>query len=127
MTHLRMVAAVALLGMVAACGILPPDLLGYERAPWVLDAVSGAQLDMRVIHGCSRLAGVDAIESEDRVEVRAWVDPEGGDCLLVLLFDPATVELDATLGTRELVGCMIERSTPPFDAREDCSEIVVEE
>lgn len=131
MTHLRVAAAVVLYGMVSACGILnptPPDLPGNERAPWVLDAVSGAQLDLRVIHGCSRLAGVDAVESEDRVEVRAWIGPTGDEgCFPALLFEPGRVVLDAPLGTRALVGCMIEQSTPPFDARDDCGEIVVEE
>jgi hypothetical protein len=116
--------------LMAGCGAenpTPLDLLGYERAPWVLDAISGTQLVLRVIHGCTRMAGVDAIESDDRVEVRAWVDRiEGQDCFLNLRYDAARVELDAPLGTRELVGCMLERSAPPFAARSDCSEIVQE-
>jgi hypothetical protein len=35
------------------------------------------------------------------------------------------VVLEAPLG-RELVGCMIERSPPPFEVRADCREIVTE-
>jgi hypothetical protein len=124
-------AALAIALLLGGCSAETPTAwndLGYDRAPWVLDAVSGRQLDLRVIHGCSRMAGVDAIESEDRVEVRAWVEPDDDDrCPLVLLFTPGRVVLEAPLGARELVGCFIERSTPPFDQRASCGEIVREE
>jgi hypothetical protein len=43
------------------------------------------------------------------------------------MFEQGRVVLDASLGTRELVGCMIEESVPPYDGRSDCGEIVAEE
>jgi hypothetical protein len=123
------VAAIGLL-LLAACGILippPPDRTGQARAPWVLSGGARDRLELSVMMmgaDCERFAGVDVIESDQDVEVRAWVEqlPAEG-CYLVRGYQPVTVDLDSSLGTRTLSGCMIEVS-PPHDTRESCAELV---
>ena len=88
---------------------------GGERvdAPWFVVGTRRADvliLDVGIgSSSCNDLHGFEAIESEDSVEIHAYVTvDEGGDCTAdydVLTID---LQLDDPLGQRRIVGCRPE-------------------
>lgn len=114
--------------LLSACAALPPpDRTDHVRVPWVLSGEADNRLDLGVMTtgaDCQRHTGVDVTESEEIVQIRAWVEevPQSG-CFLVRGYHAVTVTLGSPLGARVLSGCMIEES-PPHDARESCAELV---
>jgi hypothetical protein len=127
--HLRILGAAISVLLLTACGMfLPtPDRTGEVRVPWVLSGGAGNRLELGVMvmgADCQRFSDVDVIESDQNVEVRAWVEQLRTDaCFLVRGYDAVTVALSSPLGTRTLTGCMIAES-PPHDTRESCAELV---
>jgi hypothetical protein len=89
--------------------------------------MDGNRMTVSVMKGgedCSRFAGVDVIESEQSVEVRGWVDQLRTDaCFPVRTYKRVTIALNAPLGERALLGCVIEESGP-HKARKSCAELV---
>jgi hypothetical protein len=71
-------AAISLL-LLTACGITnppTPDRAGQVLKPWVLSGLAGNRLELGVMvmgADCERFADVEVIESDQNVEVRAWV------------------------------------------------------
>jgi hypothetical protein len=124
-------AAVSIL-LLTACGLdiippAPPDRTEQVRVPWLLYGGAGNELELGALTmgaDCQRFAGVDVIESDQNVEVRAWVEALPSDkCGLVLRIAPASVRLDAPLGPRALTGCMIDESGS-YSTRVDCAQLV---
>jgi hypothetical protein len=105
-------------------------LVAEYRAAWFLREVDGSGLTIAVMMGgcdCYRFARVDVVESDEAVELEAWVErlyPEG--CFMVSLFQETTVLLDKPLGHRTLAGCMLKPSAA-YNSRASCEEIVDEE
>jgi hypothetical protein len=128
--HVRALVVASLL-LVASCGPFnappTPNRAAQVRAPWVLREMAANGLVVSVRMGgedCSRFAGIDVVESAQTVEVRAWIDQFRTDgCFLVSVYKRVSVELIAPLGTRPLIGCMIEDSGP-HKARKSCAELV---
>jgi hypothetical protein len=115
--------------VLAACGLLlpRPDRTGLIQVPWVLSGDDGNRLEIAAMVGgadCEEFQGVDVIESDQIVEVRAWVEVLGTTCYAVGRgYRPVTLELSSPLGGRTLTECMIEDSRP-HDTRETCNERV---
>jgi len=114
--------------LLAACAVSPPpDRTEQVRAPWVLSGEADNRLDLSVMTAgadCERYSGVDVSESEDIVEIRAWVEvPRQDGCYLVRGYHAVTVTLGSPLGARTLTGCIIEESLP-HDTRASCAEVV---
>jgi hypothetical protein len=105
---------------------VPPDRTEQVRVPWVLSGGAGIRLELSAMTAgtdCERFAGVDVIESDQNVEVRAWVERLPADaCFMVRRYDAVTVDLSSPLGTRTLTGCMIKESAP-HDSRDGCDEV----
>jgi hypothetical protein len=127
--HTRILGAAISLLLLTACGLIipTPDRTGEVRVSWVLRGVAGNRLELGVMTAgadCQRFTDVEVIESDQNVEVRAWVEQLPADsCFMVRLYHPVTVALGSPLGTRTLTGCMIAESAP-HDTRETCAELV---
>lgn len=130
---MRILAASISLLLLTACGILPtpmPDRTGQVRVPWVLTTADGDRLEVAAMvggHDCDRFEGVDVIESDRDVEIRAWVTklPAASlGCFMVGGYEYVTVTLGSPLGTRALTGCMIEESGAQYDTRETCADLI---
>ncbi len=125
----RILGAASSLLLLAACGLILPwsDRTGQVRVPWILSGGAGNRLELSVMMqgaDCQRFADVDVIESDQNVEIRAWVEQLPADgCFMVRAYHPVTVTLDSPLATRTLSGCLIEESAP-HDTRESCGEPV---
>ena len=73
---------------------------------------------------CERFVDVEVVETDQNVELRAWVEESAADgCYTVRSYHPVTVDLCSTVGGRTLSGCLIEESTP-HDTRESCADLV---
>jgi hypothetical protein len=126
---MRILSAAISLLLLTACGLIipTPDRTGEVRVPWVLSGGDGNRLELRVMmmgSDCQRFADADVIESDQKVEVRAWVEQLRADgCFALRAYHPVTIALSSPLGTRTLIGCMIAGSAP-HDTRESCAEPV---
>jgi hypothetical protein len=116
--------------LLSACGLdtptPEPDRGDQIRVPWVVFGVDSAlELGaMTMGADCQRFAGVDVIESENGVEIQAWVEELVSDrCAMASRIALTSVTLDAPLGTRTLTGCMIGESGP-YSTRVDCAQLV---
>lgn len=112
----------------ACASVIPPETPSpFRRAPWYLLSEDGTDLVVGAVgggHDCDDLAGIDVIESDDRVEIRAWMeDVEVGrrGCFAIRGIHDGLVKLDAPIGDRVLVGCLL--GGDQLDVREDCREI----
>jgi hypothetical protein len=121
------VGAILLVFATGCTTLPPPDRTGQLRVPWVLTGGDDHSLQLSAMvmgTDCQRWNGVDVIESEEAVEIRAWVTEVGANgCFAVRRYEQVDVALGSPLGLRTLVGCMIEDSAP-HDTRQTCAEVV---
>jgi hypothetical protein len=127
----RLATSGAVIGilMFTGCGLIVPvpDRTEQVRVPWVLYGEAGNELELGVLtmgHDCQRFAGVDVVETAESVEIQAWVEQLPSDrCAMVLGIAQASATIGGSLGTRELIGCMIENSGS-YSSRLDCAQFV---
>ena len=133
---IRVLVGVASALALTACGleIIPippnqqlPDRAGLFQAPWLLLGGDGEELELGVMKGtddCDRFSGVDVIQTNQGVDIRAWIESIRTDaCTLELVIHHTTVSLDEPLGPRPLTGCLIENSGV-HSTRRSCADIV---
>ena len=108
-------ALIASAAVVVSCAsFVPPETPSpFRRAPWYLQLEDGTDLQVSVIgagNDCDKLAGIDVVESDEQVELRAWMEdisePKGA-CFAVRGGHSALVKLEAPIGDRELIGCLL--------------------
>jgi hypothetical protein len=86
---------------------------GYERkdVEWFIRSIENDNRTLKIMYttgGCDRDGGATADESPDKVVVDAWKYVRTGTgfvCTADIRESKATVNLDAPLGNRALVGC----------------------
>ena len=133
---IRVLVGVASALALTACGleIIPippeqqlPDRTGQYQAPWLLLGGDGQELELGVMKGtddCDRFSGVDVIQTNQGVEIRAWIESIPTDvCTLERVIHHTTVSLDEPLGLRPLTGCLLEDSGL-YSTRRSCTDIV---
>ena len=117
MTHRASLVAVLLVG--PAAGLVMGGCSEGRRGM----AIAAATVDgnrIAVQGSCHEGRRLDAVETEDRIELRFSVDAvTGGDC-----FGCVIAELDAPVGDRELIDITTrdEISIDPDDTLHDCFE-----
>lgn len=108
----RIAALVLSLLALTACG----EIGRVEPHPWELQAMSPSETQLLVrtffggvASGCSRFEGWDVDETDERVEITAnlWSAIGPRDCTDDGGSHTVVAQLDAPLGNRELVGCIV--------------------
>jgi hypothetical protein len=98
-------------------------------APWHLEMVDGDRLVIRVEVGepvCEQVARVEIDESADTVRLTAVTTIlKVTACPQLRNYEPVNVTLEAPLGNRDLLGCLLERA-PASDPRTSCNETIGE-
>ncbi|MEX0683021.1 MAG: hypothetical protein WD904_10045 [Dehalococcoidia bacterium] len=88
---------------------VPSDAVNVPTGWRLAEEPSGNTLELSVAVGgsCESFHGINVIETAESVSIEALVRHEVGEgvCLTYLAVPRKTVELDAPLGDRELVGC----------------------